>query len=304
MSRPPQNPLPDSLRALLKQRGARVEEHRPIDHATQYRLSDGSDRVTLNVYDSGKVLVQGKASALREAVEGWKGGLGGGPPGGRPVSGGRVPVLDGTPRLGIDEAGKGDYFGPLVVAGVRVADEGAARRLREIGVRDSKDLSDAQAARIAAGIPEAVGEGNLYVVVLDPPEYEERRRRAGNINRLLGEIDAGIISELQGEVEVVVVDQFAEAARALVAGSVPPGVRLEVRPRAEDDAAVAAASILARARYLEGLASLSERVGIALPKGATHVLGVGRRLYERDGLEGLRRVAKVHFATTRRIEDE
>jgi ribonuclease HIII len=74
-----------------------------------------------------------------------------------------------------------------------------------------------------------------------------------------------------------------------------------VRPRAEDDAAVAAASILARARQLEEIEHLSERVGFRLPLGATHVVDAGRRVVEELGEYGLARVAKTHFATTRRV---
>jgi ribonuclease HIII len=78
-------------------------------------------------------------------------------------------------------------------------------------------------------------------------------------------------------------------------------VRLEVRTRAEDDAAVAAASIAARARQLEEMDLLSERVGFRLPLGATHVEDAGRRVVEELGVEGLAEVAKTHFATTRRV---
>ena len=95
---------------------------------------------------------------------------------------------------------------------------------------------------------------------LSPPEYESRRQAAGNVNRLLGELDATIMGKLANEVEVVVVDEFARSARSYLEPFVPDGVRLEVRPRAEDDAAVAAASIVARARQLEEIERLSERV--------------------------------------------
>ncbi|HYQ82592.1 MAG TPA: hypothetical protein VEP28_00980, partial [Rubrobacter sp.] len=79
------------------------------------------------------------------------------------------------------------------------------------------------------------------------------------------------------------------------------GVRLEVRTRAEDDAAVAAASIVARARQLQEIERLSERVGFALPLGATHVVEAGRRVVGELGEDGLAGVAKIHFATTRRV---
>ena len=127
---------------------------------------------------------------------------------------------------------------------------------------------------------------------------------AGNINRLLGELDAGIIGELAREVEVVVVDEFARSARDHLEPFVPGGVRLEVRPRAEDDAAVAAASIVARARQLEEIEDLSERVGFRLPLGATHVVDAGRRVVAEWGEDGLAGVAKTHFATTRRVLEQ
>jgi ribonuclease HIII len=213
-------------------------------------------------------------------------------------------VLDGTPRLGIDEAGKGDYFGPLVVAGVRITGGEQAKSLQEIGVRDSKEISVLGVGRLSERILETVGPKNVRVVSLSPPEYEVRREAAGNVNRLLGELDAGIIVELASEVEVVVVDEFARSARDHLEPFVPGGVRLEVRPRAEDDAAVAAASILARARQLEEIEHLSERVGFRLPLGATHVVDAGRRVVEELGEDGLAGVAKTHFATTRRVLEQ
>jgi ribonuclease HIII len=168
-------------------------------------------------------------------------------------------------------------------------------------VRDSKDLADATMRRMSAEILSLVGEENARVVALDPPEYEERRRAAGDINRLLGQVNVEILHELGGEVERFVVDQFAKAARSYIQPRVPEGVTLEVRPRAEDDAAVAAASILARARYVRELERLSEEVGYGLPLGATHVLPAARRVYREGGMRALERVAKTHFKTTEKV---
>ena len=286
---------------LLEDNDVIVTGHREIDYGTQHHLSRGSEKSDLNVYRTGNVSVGGKPSGLKNLLESWRlarkgaGGKAGA------ASGASRPTVDPTPRLGIDEAGKGDYFGPLVVAGVRISGEDAARKLREIGVRDSKDLSDAQAAHLAALIPDCVGAGNTYVVAPTLEEYDTRRVEAGNVNRLLGELDAEIISNLEGEVEVVVVDEFAKAARSYIRSHVPAGVRLEVRVRAEDDAAVAAASILARARYLEELGKLSRKVGFVLPKGSTHVLAAARRVFRERGEEGLAEVAKIHFSITEKI---
>jgi len=291
--------LPPELNALLRELGATVTSRRDISYGTQYRLERGPESATLNVYSTGKVLVQGKPSTLKDALYE---GAGAGKVGktGKARDGGR-PALDATPRLGTDEAGKGDYFGPLVVAGVRVLGGEAARNLQEIGVRDSKTLSREGAMRISRQVAYAVGRENISVAVLSPKEYETRRKAAGNVNVLLGEVNAEIMGQLEDEVEVIVVDEFAPSAREYLEPFVPEGARLEVRARAEDDAAVAAASILARARYLEEMGRLSERVGFALPLGATHVVGAGRRVYKEWGMAGLEEVAKVSFRTTRKI---
>ena len=300
----PTHDIPTGLRRLLRDEGAEVAASRPIDHGTQYDLVRNGESAKLNVYRTGKVSTGGKASRLMEVLEGWRTGEGRAGRGGSRTPAGSRPALDGTPRLGIDEAGKGDYFGPLVVAGVRVAGEKVAAELRKIGVRDSKTVGVLGARPMAERILGAVGPENVRVVVLGPEEYEARRRAAGNVNDLPGEVDAGIIHELKDEVELIVVDQYAKGARSRLAPSVPPGVRLEVRPRAEDDAAVAAASILARARQLDEVDRLSETVGFRLPLGATHVLDAGRRVVRERGCRELDRVAKTHFATTKRVIGE
>lgn len=299
------NDIPANLRSLLQAQGAEVAASRPIDHGTQYDLVRNGETAKLNVYRTGKVSTGGKASRLKDLLEGWRTGGQAVPSGQRrSASAGPRPALDGTPRLGIDESGKGDYFGPLVVAGVRVRNEGVAKELQNIGVRDSKTIGVLGLRGISTRILDAVGPENVHVVSLAPEEYERRRATAGNVNDLLGEIDAGIIHELAKEVQLVVVDQYAGSARGRLEPEVPAGVRLEVRPRAEDDAAVAAASIVARARQLDEIDRLSEEIGFRLPLGATHVLDAARRVYEERGMEGLAGMAKVHFATTKKVVGE
>jgi ribonuclease HIII len=302
LSPAPSTAIPAGLRLLLDAEGVEIVGSRGIDHGTQYDLLRNGETAKLNVYKTGKISTGGRASGLRDLLEGWRTSQtqpARTRPSARPMGAG--PVLDGTPRLGIDEAGKGDYFGPLVVAGVRISDLEKARRLQVIGVRDSKDLRASGIHRISDLILKTVGQDNVHVISLSPQEYETRRAAAGNVNRLLGELDARIIGELANEVEVVVVDEFARSTRSHLEPFVPEGVRLEVRPRAEDDAAVAAASIVARARQLEGIGHLSGRVGFELPLGATHVVEAGRRVLGELGEDGLAGVAKVHFATTRRV---
>ncbi len=303
MSPTPANDIPYSLKRLLDASGAGISFDRQIDHGSQYRVTRGKDIATVNVYTTGKTSTGGRPSPLLNLLEGWRQAQAvevGSRTRERKFASTGEP--DGTSRVGTDEAGKGDYFGPLVVSGVRVASgEVAARKLREIGVRDSKTLSVPGARDLAQRILESVGVENTRVVVLRPREYEARRRAAGDINKLLAEINVQILRELETGVELFVVDEFAKTARSCMEPRLPSGVRLEVRPRAEDDVAVAAASVLARARYLEEMEALSEEVGFELPRGATHVLGAARRVVEERGEEGLAEVAKVHFSTTAQV---
>jgi ribonuclease HIII len=296
------NSIPADLRRRIEAYGATVVEAREIDHATQYRLVCDPEEATLNVYQTGKVLEGGKESGLKALLRDWRVSRIAGREGGKAVTGSARPVPNATPRIGTDEAGKGEYLGPLVVAGTRVLGAEKDLEIREIGVRDSKTLGLRQAPGMAAEIVRILGPENVRVVSLAPKEYEARRAAAGgNVNRLLAELNVEIINELKDEVEVAVVDAFGEKARSYLEPRVPGGLRLEVRPRAEDDAAVAAASILARARYLEEMDRLSERVGFDLPRGSTHVLAAARRVVEKRGEEGLTEVAKTHFSITQQV---
>jgi ribonuclease HIII len=295
----PSNGIPQDLRLVLDEWEVKVVDHREIDYGTQYRLERGPESVRLNVYTTGKMIVQGPSSGLKDLLTGRIAAREGKREGAN-VARSR-PNFDVTPRVGVDEAGKGDYFGPLVVAGVRITGKKAAEELQELGVRDSKTLGVSVAQSMADRILEAVGPQNVRVVSLAPREYEARRSRAGNVNKLLDEVDAKIIGELKEGVELVVVDQYATSAWERLQTLVSEEVRMEVRQRAEDDLAVAAASILARARFLRELRRLSGWVGFELPKGATHVVDAGRRVFEERGEAGLEAVAKTSFRTTEQI---
>jgi ribonuclease HIII len=299
--------IPEDLRRKLREYGATVTEAGGIQNATRYRLARNGEEATLDVYTTGTVVPGGKASGLRSLIEDWKRSRPGGTGAPRGRSGNEKgqaprPTPNATPRVGTDEAGKGDYLGPLVVAGVRVAGPEEDRKLRELGVRDSKDLGGVQVVGIAAGIRESLGDRNLRVISLESRAFEARRTAAGsNVNRLLGELNCEIIAELADEVQLVIVDEFGVKARSYIEPCVPKGVRLRVRPRAEDDTAVAAASILARARYLAEMEGLSRRVGFELPRGSSHVIEAARRVYRERGDEGLAEVAKLSFSITQKV---
>ena len=201
------------------------------------------------------------------------------------------------PVTGSDEAGKGDYFGPLVVAAVRVDDAGL-ERLKELRVADSKTLTDARALKLGAILREAVP---FAVRRLDPTEYNERYPTYSGLNPLLADLHAEAIGELAAEGENIVVDQFEK--RGLVKRALGPlSARLTEVPRAERHPVVAAASIIARQEFLLGMAELSDSFGHALHKGAgPPVDEVGARIVREEGEDALTGVAKLHFKNTSKI---
>ena len=201
-------------------------------------------------------------------------------------------------HIGIDESGKGDYFGPLVIAGVYVAPE-QEDLLRSLGVRDSKALSDNRAIALAAQIRDLC----LYTVVaIGPERYNSLQASLKNLNRLLAWGHARAIENLLEKVacETVIADQFGDERflkHALMAKG--QSVMLIQKPRAEEELAVAAASIIARAEFLRRLQELSKQYGVTLPKGASSaVITAGRAFIQRHGADTLSRVAKLHFRTT------
>ncbi len=202
-------------------------------------------------------------------------------------------------HIGVDESGKGDYFGPLVIAACYVGPEHLAAIE---GVKDSKKLSDAQvkalAPRIEAACPHAV-------IPWKPELYNAMYADYKNLNHLLAYGHAKAIEAVleQHPATRIISDEFAKGGAQVKKRLGPLGQRCEFvsRVRAESDPAVAAASILARAAFLRILASLSKETGVELPKGATVVLPTARKYVALHGRETLNRVAKLHFKTTLQI---
>ena len=211
-------------------------------------------------------------------------------------------VVGFVARVGLDESGKGDYFGPLVAAAAAVLDEDVERELAELGVADSKKLSDGRCLRLAQALEARLP---FEVVVIGPARYNQLYERLRNVNRILAWAHARALEDLLARVPVgvVVADQFAKDPDRLARALMARGRAVELRqlPHAESDLAVAAASVLARARFLRELERLSRAAGLPLPKGATHVEDAARELFRRGGLDELGRYAKLHFATTRRV---
>lgn len=205
-------------------------------------------------------------------------------------------------RIGTDESGKGDYFGPLVVAAFFMP-EGQEDVLRELGVKDSKRTSDARCREIAETLKR--GYPFYSIVTVGPEKYNELWTKLRNLNRLLAWGHARAIENILERVPAgkAVTDQFGDE-RFVRNALLQKGREIELvqMPRAEEDPAVAAASILARAEFLTRLQDLSKAVGVELPKGASDLVEAAAvKLVRGKGPGILERVAKTHFKTTVRV---
>jgi len=288
----------EKLRALLSERG--------FDFMTKpYCLYAATKpKVNVLVYEKGpKVLVQGKGTEdfvtnllepeiLGEAKLGYE-----------EV---HQPEMF-HPHIGVDESGKGDFFGPLVIAGVYV-DGDAVRRLRDLGAVDSKRIgSDERIAKLAAEIRQVRGVA-WEVISIHPERYNQLYDKFGNLNRLLAWGHARVIENLLERVPDcprAISDQFANPAvlqRALQERG--RGIELVQRTKAESDPAVAAASILAREAFVAWLKAQGVRYGVECPKGVSEaVKQSARKLVEENGVEILQVLCKAHFRTSDEIKN-
>jgi ribonuclease HIII len=209
--------------------------------------------------------------------------------------------LNISPHIGMDEAGKGDFFGPLCIVSVYADSEGI-KKLHEMGVKDSKSLSDATIRKIAAKIRPSYA---FTMIRFFPEKYNELHAKFKNLNRLMGWAHASALQDVMRKTgcQEATLDKFAEnhiMENALKQKKIE--VNLLQKVRAEEDLVVAAASILARVGFLEGIDTLSQEVGMELPKGAsTQVIEAAQRLVAKFGSEILIKVAKTHFKTMQNL---
>ena len=209
------------------------------------------------------------------------------------------------PHFGVDESGKGDFFGPLVIAGVYV-DRGIARKLIDAGVQDSKRIgSDVRIRALGETIRKTAG-GLVETVLIGPQRYNELYEKFGNLNKLLGWGHARVIENLLGkkpDCPRALSDQFADA-HLVEQSLLRHGRKIEIqqRTRAESDIAVAAASILAREGFINWLARRGKELGLRLERGVSaNVKETAKKLVEMSGAQVLRELAKVHFRTAHEI---
>jgi ribonuclease HIII len=290
-----------ALAAALK---GRNWDTREVPYA---RFAFESPKCNVVFYESGKLVVQGKGTAefvefllepeiLKQAKVGYEAILN--------------PELM-LPRIGVDESGKGDFFGPLCIAGVYV-NESVIKSWAELGVRDSKNISsDKRISELAEKIRKTAG-CVVNVVAIGNEAYNRLYSKMKSVNAMLAWGHARVIENLMGmryQMKPLPVkaisDQFAASKTVIEKALMSEGRTIELvqRHKAEEDIAVAAASILARDEFVKGLAKLEHQFAIKLPKGASAAVdAAAKQLVEERGAQSLGAVSKLHFRTALRAQ--
>jgi ribonuclease HIII len=265
-----------------------------VDHA---RIAVKSEGCNIVLYNSGKVVIQGKEAedfvsfvlepnVLGAAILGYEA------------------IVDpeaSKPHLGVDESGKGDFFGPLVTACAYV-DAELYSKMQEMGVKDSKAISsDDKALGMGCELRRMLGK-RFAIVKIGPASYNRLYAKMKNVNTILSWAHARSIENMLDVVPDcprAVSDQFGskqQVERALMKKG--RSIKLVQMHKAESDMAVAAASIIAREGFLRALKDLEKKYGMKIPKGASAaVREAAVALIGKAGPQVLIDVGKCHFKT-------
>lgn len=277
----------------LMEQGFEIREKVP--HAFYGASKKG---VSLTAFRNGKLLIQGKGThdfivfylepvLLKE------------------VSLGYEEILDPSiaeARIGVDESGKGDYFGPLIIASVYV-EKPIARKMLDLGVADSKQLTAKRIEEMAEVIK---NEATYSIVAIGPEKYNALYEKIGNLNRLLAWGHARALENVlikKSNCKKAILDKFADKS-VLNLALMKRGKKIDIvfRVKAESDIAVAAASILARNEFCTRLQKLEEEFKATFPKGGgAAVEKMAKQFISTHGVESLAKVAKLHFKISKKV---
>ena len=257
---------------------------------------------TITMYESGKVMFQGKSADVDAAM--W-----------REIDG--QSKVDKTKQkeedkkyyycssVGSDEVGTGDYFGPIVVTATYVKKEDIPF-LESLGIKDSKKVTDELILKV---VPELIKKIPYRSLILTNKEYNEKYSRDFNMNKIKAimhnKVLYQIMTELKPAVDYIIVDEFAREARYYdyikEAQEIQKGITFMTK--AEDkNLAVASASMISRYIFLKEFDKLCDEVSLPLPKGAgSDVDKMGEELVAKYGEEKLKEVAKYNFKNTQKI---
>lgn len=271
------------------------------------RFAFESDKCNVVFYESGKLVVQGRGT--REFIEFVLE-----PEILKEVKLGYETVLNPDlllPRFGVDESGKGDFFGPLCIAGAYV-NEKVINAWKDQGIRDSKNISSDkrihELAEVIRKTPGCVAD----TVTIGNEAYNRLYSRMKSVNAMLAWGHARVIENLMGKRYQMnpapvraISDQFASSKTVIEKALMAAGREIELvqRHKAEEDIAVAAASILARDEFVKGIARLEHQFQMKFPKGASAAVdAAAREFVQARGGGELAKVCKLHFRTALRAQ--
>ncbi len=251
--------------------------------------------ISVTLYESGKLMVQGKE--MGEFIEFYL----------EPeilksfTFSHPTEYMDTSAHIGCDEAGKGDFFGPLCIAGV-YGDKEVIKSLASLGIKDTKKLSDKKTLDFAKKIKDDCVH---HIIKIGPEKYNDLYSKFKNLNSLLAWGHSAVVDQLVAKTgcKKVLIDKFASDAlitRAVHAKN--KEVELDLKTHAESDMLVAAAAILARATFLNSLKTLGNAIEIELPKGASQkTKGAAISIVRKFGRDSLDKVCKKHFQTYEQV---
>lgn len=297
----------EQAKETIRREGLSLVKEKPINYGYQLVAQFCDAKLTLSLYNGKKGLTHVYAgdSVLKERIAA---ALEGKETPTTAVAAAAGPTVTNGQWAGSDESGKGDFFGSLVVAAT-VVDATTAAKLAAAGVKDCKLLTDKKILELEDVIKATVVD--FSVLELKPAaynlRYEQVAAQGGKLNQLLGYGHVAALSQVlsrQKDCHSALIDQFTKSTvnlRALTARF--PSCTVRQQPKAESNLAVAAASVLARARFLRTLDELARQAGVAaLPKGGGgQTTACARALAEKYGREALRGYVKLHFANYKRV---
>lgn len=286
---------------LFQSNGCQVSEPQKGQYHFETVVTQGKDKIKILVYfgkNGNKTVIQGnRDSSLFKVAEELTGGLN------LFKEKSEVSFIEPDSYIGTDESGKGDYFGPLIIAGV-FADSAKIKELQNLGVKDSKVLSETRINILSEKIKAIVGSG-FDLVVITPPTYNKLYLNFRNVNKLLGWGHAKVLENIleKHDAKEAISDKFGDESFIINSLQLKgKNLLLHQETKAEKYMAVAAASIIARAKLNQWFAQKSVELKIDLPKGASFLVEqTAVKIRETLGQEAMRQLVKIHFKTTKRV---
>ena len=287
------------IKSDLEDKGYLVSEHQKREYCYEVSISKNNDKLKLQIYFGKKgikkVLQGNRDTETYSEINGL-------------ISDEFIfeksEFEEPETYIGTDESGKGDFFGPLIIAGVFVNEE-TKDQLIKIGVKDSKQISHNNIKTLANKIKKIVGGDSFNVVVINPPKYNELYDKFGNLNRLLAWGHARVLENIliKRHVTTAISDKFGNE-KLIESALQEKGQSLDLHQfhKAEKYTAVAAASIIARDKFNDWFEQKKAELKTELPKGASvKVSEVASKVKEKFGIEYLSQLTKTHFKTSRTL---